>query len=96
MSEMASVIKHIIKTHEKYHGCFFWDAKEKSAKQKKEEEFNNEYVFQWASVRYNVRQSLTISNNKYYYRMRIESGGKLTNIDPIKKILAELEKINFG
>lgn len=92
LSFIENKINEIVKTSEKYKGCYFWNVV-LSASQRRDREFASEEIFEFERKVYKIQQELTISCKNYYYTQIITVDDEKKNLRALKSVLKKIEKL---
>ena len=87
--ETTKIITEILRTAEKYKGCYFW-SNTGNAASRRQQEFDRHYEFVVGKDKFEVRQTLDISCRNFYFSTEVLRNGAKTNITPLKTALKKL------
>lgn len=90
LNYIENKINEVIKTSEKYKGCYFWTVS-LSASQRRAKEFEKEEMFEFGRKIYRIQQNLSISCKNYYYTQFITVDDEKKDIRVLKSVLKKIE-----
>jgi len=82
-----------IESSEKHKNSYFWNSSDLSSSQRRGKEFENCFTFKFEDKIFEVKESLTISCNNFYYYKEIFVDDEQRDIRAIKKVLKFVEEV---